>query len=388
MSLEGRIDEALFHRLMASAHIPLIGSALGGLLISISQLDSADRDLFFVWALLLYGVTALRWWLTHRCKNKLAKQGFSSRLAYQYCLTIALSGLAWGALGFLITDASPMTVIIVITAIQAMVMGGVVTMASCIPAFFAFSLPAMLPTVVIFATGNSVPNAVMAVFSVIFYLLMIGVTYRFNQSLRQAQRISFENEDLIGSLKEAYQKISAQNMELNHVAHHDILTGLPNRKLLAVRMRQAMEIAKVKQTSTAILYLDLDGFKAINDQLGHEAGDLALIEVSRRLGKVIRGSDTLARVGGDEFVIVLSDLQGQPHASVEMVANKCLMVFEPAFMIQASECRLGASIGLAICNEGDSIEQLLSTADKAMYQAKLLDYGQIYWAAAAELETS
>ncbi|HSH85970.1 MAG TPA: diguanylate cyclase [Methylophilus sp.] len=380
MSLEGRVDEALFQRLMSSAHIPLIGSALGGLLIAISQLDSDNRDLFFAWALLVYVVIAVRWWLTNRFKNKLARQGFDRKLAYQYCLTLALSGLVWGALGFLITDAPPMTVIIVITAIQAMVMGGVVTMASCIPAFFAFSLPAMLPTVVMFASGNSMPNAVMAVFSVIFYLLMIGVTYRFNHSLRQAQRISFENEDLIGSLKEAYQKISAQNLELNHVAHHDILTGLPNRKLLAVRIQQAIEIAKLKRTSTAILYLDLNGFKAINDQLGHEAGDTALIEVSRRLGKVIRGSDTLARVGGDEFVIVLSDLQGHAKSSVDMVANKCLMVFEQVFVIQASERQLGASIGLAICKEGDTIEQLLSVADKAMYQAKLLGCRKVHWA--------
>lgn len=381
MSLEGRVDEALFHRLMSSAYIPLIGSALGGLLITISQLDSDNRDLFFAWAVLVYVVIAIRWWLTNRCKTRLARQGFDRKLAYRYCFTIALSGLVWGTLGFLITDAPPMTVIIVITAIQAMVMGSVVTMASYIPAFFAFSLPAMLPTVVVFATGNSVHNIVMAVFSVIFYALMIGVAYRFNHSLRQAQRIIFENEDLIGSLKEAYQKISAQNLELNHVAHHDILTGLPNRKLLALRIQQAMKIAEVKKTNTAILYLDLNGFKAINDQLGHEAGDIALIEVSRRLGEVIRASDTLARVGGDEFVIVLSDLQGNVPDAVEMVANKCLMVFEPVFVIQASQRQLGASIGLAICKEGDTIEQLLSVADKAMYQAKLQGCGKIYWAA-------
>ncbi|MFD1122119.1 diguanylate cyclase domain-containing protein [Methylophilus flavus] len=381
MSLEGRIDEALFHRLMASAHIPLIGSALGGLLITISQLDSDKSHQFLTWMLLVYLVILLRWWLTHRCKRKLKKHGFNPLLMNKYCLTLALSGVAWGALGFLITDASPMTVVIVVTAIQAMVMGGVVTMAACIPAFLAFSLPAMLPSVLVFALGNSVPNFIMAVFSVIFYLLMIGVAFHFNKSLRHAQRVSFENEDLIGSLKEAYHKISAQNLELNHVAHHDILTGLPNRKLLAVRMQQAMEIAEVKNTSTAILYLDLNGFKAINDQLGHEAGDMALIEVSRRLGKVIRGSDTLARVGGDEFVIVLSDLQGNAAASVEMVANKCLMVFEQVFKIQSAERQLGASIGLAICKEGNTIEQLLSLADKAMYQAKLLGRGKIYWAA-------
>ncbi|WP_029148162.1 GGDEF domain-containing protein [Methylophilus sp. 5] len=381
MSLQARIDEALFHKLLSGARIPLIGSAFGGLLIAFSQWGSDKSDLFLLWCSVVYGVIMLRVWLLKRCQKRLAKHGFNYPLAYRYCLTLALSGLAWGALGFLVKDAPPMTVIIVITAIQAMVMGGVVTMASCIPAFFAFSLPAMLPTVLVFSFSENLSSFIMAVFSVIFYLLMIGIAYRFNQSLRHAARISFENEDLIGSLKDAYHKISAQNEELSHVAHHDTLTGLPNRKLLSLRLRQAMELAMVKKTGTALLYLDLDGFKAVNDQFGHEAGDLALIEVARRLGKVIRGSDTLARVGGDEFVIVLSDLPEQGRASVEMVAQKCLMVFEPPFQIQAAVCRLGTSIGLTVCNEGEAIEQLLSVADKAMYQAKQLGCGQMSWAA-------
>lgn len=380
MSLQTRIDEALFHKLLAGARIPLLGSALGGLLITFSQLGSANSHWFVLWCVAVYVAIALRLWALRRCRRKLARQGFHYSLAYRYCLTLGLSGLAWGALGFLIQDAPPMTVIIVITAIQAMVMGGVVTMASCIPAFFAFSLPAMLPTIMVFSSGNDLPSFIMAIFSVIFYLLMIGVTFRFNQSLRQAARISFENADLIGSLKDAYQKISTQNEELNHLAHHDALTGLPNRKLLALRLQQAIEIAQVKKTTTAILYLDLDGFKAINDQWGHDAGDLALVEVSRRLAQVVRAGDTLARVGGDEFVIVLSDLPGQSQAAVEMIASKCLMVFDQGFQIYGAACQLGTSIGLALCHENDSIEQLLTAADKAMYQAKLRG-SKLAWAA-------
>lgn len=380
MSLQARIDEALFHRLLSGARIPLIGSAFGGLLIALSQWGSEKADLFLLWCSVVYAVIVLRVWLLKRCQHRLAKHGFNYPLAYRYCLTLALSGLAWGALGFLVKDAPPMTVIIVITAIQAMVMGGVVTMASCIPAFFAFSLPAMLPTVLVFSFSEKLSSLIIAVFSVAFYLLMIGIAYRFNQSLRQATRIGFENEELIGSLKDAYHKISAQNQELNHVAHHDALTGLPNRKLLSLRLQQAMELARVKKTGTAILYLDLDGFKAVNDQLGHEAGDLALIEVAQRLSKVIRGSDTLARVGGDEFVIVLSDLPEQSRSSVEMAAQKCLMVFEQDFNIHDAVCRLGTSIGLALCQDEQPIEQLLSVADRAMYQAKLLGCGQMSWA--------
>jgi diguanylate cyclase (GGDEF)-like protein len=380
MSLQARIDEALFHKLLSGASIPLLGSAFGGLLIAFSQQESAKSDLFLGWCGVVYAVIVFRVYCLQRCKRVLARRGFSYPLVYKYCLTLALSGLAWGSLGFLLKDVPSMTVIMVITGIQAMVMGGVVTMASCIPAFLAFSLPAMLPTMLMFSFGDGVSNVVMAVFSVIFYLLMIGVAYRFNQSLRQAARISFENEDLIGSLKDAYHKISAQNEELNHVAHHDALTGLPNRKLLSIRLQQAIALAKLKKNSTAILYLDLDGFKAVNDQFGHEAGDLALIEVAQRLSKVIRGSDTLARVGGDEFVVVLSDLPTQGKAPVEMVAQKCLMVFEPEFHIQDNVCRLDTSIGLTLCQDDDAIEQVLSAADKAMYQAKLLGSGQMSWA--------
>lgn len=380
MSLQTRIDELLFHRLLSGARIPLIGSAFGGLCITVSQLGGPHRRWFLFWCASVYAVIVFRIYCLKRCKTLLARHGFHDRLAYHYCLTLALSGLAWGALGWMMKDASPMTVIILITAIQAMVMGGVVTMAASIPAFFAFSLPAILPTVLVFSFSEQLSSFIMAVFSVIFYLLMIGVTYRFNQSLRHAARIGFENEDLIHSLKEAYHQISVQNQELNHVAHHDALTGLPNRKMLSLRLKQAVELGKYKQTTTALLYLDLDGFKAVNDQFGHEAGDMALQEVARRLGEVIRGSDTLARVGGDEFVIVLTDLSSDTRAAVERVAQKCLQTFEQVFIIHGVESRLGTSIGLTFCQSGLAIEQWLSAADKAMYQAKLMGCGQMSWA--------
>jgi len=380
MSLQSRIDEALFRKLLAGARTPLIGSAFGSLLIALSQLGTHNASQFIVWCCAVYLVIGVRVFFLKRCQKKLSKHGFNHALAYHYCLTLALSGLVWGALGFFVENASPLTVIMVITAIQAMVMGGVVTMASFTPAFFAFSLPAMLPIVLVFSLSESLTSLIMAVFSVIFYLLMIGVTYRFNQSLRQATRIGFENDDLIGSLKDAYHQISMQNQELNHLAHHDTLTGLPNRKLLSLRLQQAIELGQLKKTTTALLYLDLDGFKAVNDQWGHDAGDLALVEVAARLSQVIRGGDTLARVGGDEFVIVLSDLPEQANAAVEIVAQKCLMAFEQPFQIRDAVSPLGTSIGLTLCQSGETIEQTLAAADKAMYQAKLIGCGQMCWA--------
>ncbi len=381
MSLDKRVDEALFHRLIASSPIPLIGSALGSLLVAIPQLGTDHGRFFIGWVCAVYVVTGLRIWLTRRCQSKIHRQGYNHRLALKYCFTIALSGLAWGAVSFMITaDAPPMTVILIVTAIQAMVMGGVVTLATFIPAFFAFCIPAILPLIYSFSIADNVHDKVIATYIAIFLLLMIAIAYRFNRSLRNAQRISFENADLIASLQAANEKILVQNKELDHVAHHDLLTGLPNRMLLALRMQQAIEIGRLRNARIAVLYLDLDGFKAINDRLGHDAGDAALCAVTQRLTVAIRGADILARVGGDEFVILLSDLDKHGELAVEMVAKKCLAVFEQPFVIQGELCRLGASIGLAICAAEDTPETLLTAADKAMYQAKLLGDGHVFWA--------
>jgi diguanylate cyclase (GGDEF)-like protein len=115
--------------------------------------------------------------------------------------------------------------------------------------------------------------------------------------------------------------------------------------------------------------LDLDGFKAVNDTLGHEAGDKVLYEVSERLAASIRASDTLARVGGDEFVILLPDMEGDEDA-VRVVAEKCIAVMEAPFVVHGEMRSLGVSIGIAPGDRNSSVDSLLRIADEAMYRAK------------------
>lgn len=175
-------------------------------------------------------------------------------------------------------------------------------------------------------------------------------------------------------------KLLESRSELEHIAHHDTLTGLPNRQLLADRMKQALARAQRNQGQVAVLFLDLDGFKPINDDLGHGAGDMALQEVAVRLSEVVRREDTLARVGGDEFVILLSDLNDNARGAAELVATKCLEVFQQSFVIHDQSRRLGTSIGIAIGN-GDCLpDKLLISADHAMYRAKEAGRGQFSWA--------
>jgi len=158
---------------------------------------------------------------------------------------------------------------------------------------------------------------------------------------------------------------------LEHIAHFDALTNLPNRILLADRLRQAIVQAQRNGDKLAIAYLDLDGFKAINDTYGHEAGDQLLMSVSARMKQVLRESDTLARIGGDEFVAVLPELS-DAESSMPMLNRLLLAAAEPAACGDLV-FNVSASLGVTFYPQDGEVDadQLLRQADQAMYQAKL-----------------
>lgn len=153
-------------------------------------------------------------------------------------------------------------------------------------------------------------------------------------------------------------------------ANYDSLTDLPNRTLLRDRICEALSLAKREEHHVAVLFIDLDGFKAINDNYGHDAGDQLLIQTSRRLLSCIREIDTAARQGGDEFVIVLQQLRDKQ--GVEKVAQKILISLSLPFHLEgAPQVKISASIGAAFFPEqGEDIDEVMNNADHAMYHAK------------------
>jgi diguanylate cyclase (GGDEF)-like protein/PAS domain S-box-containing protein len=159
------------------------------------------------------------------------------------------------------------------------------------------------------------------------------------------------------------------------LAYHDSLTGLPNRRLLDDRLRQSLYAAERRARRVAVMLLDLDGFKRVNDSLGHRAGDVVLREVAARLAACVRKADTVARQGGDEFAIVLPDVESQ--AECRIVAEKILRALEKDFRVDAESVSIGASMGIALfpADGGDS-DALLRNADAAMYRAKQLGRNQ------------
>src|SRR5690606_33159610 len=153
------------------------------------------------------------------------------------------------------------------------------------------------------------------------------------------------------------------------LALYDPLTQLPNRKLFHDRLHHAMLQAKRDQERIAVMFIDLDKFKPVNDNYGHEIGDLLLIEVAERLCDSVRGSDTVARLGGDEFVGLLAG--GSPAGGETVVAQKILTALSSPFHIAGHQLEISSSIGIAVYpDHGTEENQLLRRADTAMYHAK------------------
>ena len=202
------------------------------------------------------------------------------------------------------------------------------------------------------------------------------------------QRLPVNSSDEIGYLTESFNKLLDKLLvsqeELTRMARYDALTGLSNRLHLSERVSQDLARARRTGGRVALLFLDLDGFKLINDELGHEAGDEALIEVTQRLSVIVREVDILARVGGDEFVIVLSDLDASRSLAERAacaVAAKCIDALQPPILLRGGAPQLGLSIGIALGDGHSTLSTMMQTADNAMYSAKKAGRGRYVVAA-------
>jgi diguanylate cyclase (GGDEF)-like protein len=170
-------------------------------------------------------------------------------------------------------------------------------------------------------------------------------------------------------LKQQHQELLEQRKTLHYQANYDSLTGLANRYLFEDRLEQSLVKCKRNGSTMALLFIDIDHFKEINDSYGHKVGDKVLTIVAKRLHETIRNNDTLARFGGDEFTIVLDDLVQGEDASI--LANKILLVIGEPIHLKNNIFYIGSSIGISLYpNENDLSEDLLKNADAAMYKAK------------------
>jgi len=209
---------------------------------------------------------------------------------------------------------------------------------------------------------------------------LLGAMQQVSLNQDYAHRIPETGNDELGQLMHGFnqmlteieirdQSLYERQQQLDQLAHYDSLTGLANRAMLMDRLHQALHQAKRYHQKLAILFIDLDGFKEINDTLGHKAGDELLKQVAARLNSIVRGSDTIARLGGDEFTICLHNVSSAESACI--VARKVVELYAEPFTLEGTACKITGSVGVALYpHDAETVETLLKAADTAMYQAK------------------
>jgi diguanylate cyclase (GGDEF)-like protein/PAS domain S-box-containing protein len=185
----------------------------------------------------------------------------------------------------------------------------------------------------------------------------------------QGAVINYDGEPAVQAAFRDITQRKHHETELNRVAHYDALTGIPNRVLLADRMKQSIAQTSREMNMMAVCYLDLDGFKPVNDELGHSSGDEVLVEIAHRIGNTIRGGDTVARLGGDEFVVLLLGIEKGEECALTI--NRLLAAISVPISVKSKLVSISASIGVSIYPiDDEDADTLLRHADHAMYIAK------------------
>jgi len=228
-------------------------------------------------------------------------------------------------------------------------------------------------------TNKSVTRTTTIMVVLTFLTVVIGSTFAVYNIYANKKLISkihntnreleISNQNLEDRVDQRTNQLQSANDQLKEIAYYDTLTGLANRSLLVEQLRLVITQAKRDQNKAAILFIDLDDFKPVNDSYGHTIGDIVLKEVALRLQELTRESDLASRFGGDEFILVLSTIHEDVHAV--MFAQKLITSLANPFSVNGTSINLGASVGISYYpGDGDTVSDLLDAADLAMYEAK------------------
>jgi len=275
-------------------------------------------------------------------------------------LGAGVSGLLWGAASWWIWPQTPLYQALMMVMIAGMVAGAVTTLGPVRMAAVLFILFSTLPLAARFLLDGDAEGYLISGVIVLFAALTSVSAARFHATIRTAMEANV---------------IRAQaEQDLHREALFDPLTNLPNRRFLLERLQQEFSRAKRHGYNGALLFLDLDNFKTINDSLGHHVGDRLLQEVAKRLESRFRDEDVAARLGGDEFVVMLSEVAEDPVSSVyevEKVASQVRDLLHEPYLVEGHELFVSSSIGVSLFpQDHDNYQEVMKHADTAMYRAK------------------
>ena len=371
--------------------------------------DNAFFHLCVVWMITISFLCTIRIFVSKKYFQ--APEAESSKWERIYTILTLLVGIAWSSLSLLVyyTDELLVQVLIFMLLIGA-ITASVPVLSSVLRSFYAYSIPMIVGLSAALILKGSSFFIVTGVMVLIYGGLIIKLAKNTHRHLCNSLEMQFRNEELIRELNnevgereiaqkqlKAHSKKLEKTVEerthqlvetnkslqteinerqraqedLDQLAHYDLVTHLPNRLLLNVRLEHSLQRAKRNNALIAILFLDLDNFKHINDSLGHAAGDLLLKKVGQLFNTSTRAEDTVARLGGDEFIIIIE--QPENDEMIQAFTNKLLKKLKNKIEIDDNSIYISTSIGISVYpRDGDTVEKLIASADAAMYKAKRL----------------
>ena len=356
------IKSAQLQQLLDANGRSLVSSTLLATLVAYFQRYLVALPTVSTWLILIVLVNIGRLFMAWSYKRHQVNDNFliTKRLR-QFRIGLFVSAFLWGSSSIILSPTNElqhqMLLIFVLTGMTA---GAVISYSVDKVSAIIFMLLTLVPMLVrLFLVGDSVAMA-MSVSGFLYVIFMIA-------------SIGNINRNLIESITLRFEAVEREN-EIKQLAFYDSLTNLPNRRLLFDRLEHALIMSARTGRRGALLFLDLDYFKNLNDNHGHFMGDLLLQQVAERLLSCVRESDTVARLGGDEFVVMLEDLSEdriEAMQQVEVLGEKIVIALNRPYHLNALQHHCSTSIGIAMFGEhGNSNEVLLKNADEAMYQAK------------------
>ncbi len=368
---DGNADRELLDLLYRNAPITLFASTAVAVLLLSSLYDtSAGPEAIVSWIIALVLFNLARLLLRSFRESSLVKDRYSRIWLRLYILTTLGAGILWSALVVIYRESDTLyEQVIMLAALLGMPMASLPNNALKLPVFYAFCMPTFIALQYwsyFVSTTSHIEFSVLA----LIYAGMVAVTgHIYHNSFKHVLRIKYEKEELVD-------RLSAANQRLEEFAYIDPLTGLTNRRWFSEQAEKALDRCRRRNKRLAILLIDLDNFKEVNDTLGHASGDEILVIVARRLKSALRQSDTLtistedtARFGGDEFILLLEDIETLEN--VTRATDRILQEVNEPIVLNDHSFNPGCSIGVSIYpDDAQSVSNLIRQADVALYHAK------------------
>jgi len=379
--LDTRIQEERLKILVQHLPSSLISTMAVSVFLFYIVIDKVSTTNALIWITLVFIVSLVRALHVYRLKIK----GSSSYLDNENAIVLGIfaSGTLLGSSALVIFPQGDLAIqALSFFILSSMIAGSMSMYSTHMVSFLAYSLPVILAFLF---RAAMLPDLLALLFFVglVYYAVLLTSVVRINSSILKFLKTQYLNHDLANNLSLAKEELENSNNELllensvreqtekrlYHLANYDPLTGLSNRHMFKESLKHSIKASNENNSTAALLFLDLDNFKIINDTLGHAMGDKLLIAASSRLKSLLNDKSSISRLGGDEFVIIMNDIFN--NKEVSDLATKIITLLEKPFSFNDHEMFIGTSIGISLYpNDADDHETLLSHADTAMYEAK------------------